>query len=74
MMHITQLLLELHQGNGDALVLWNGANFEYSAPSMCYFPEETNKLTKQTIKRNYESSFANRYFTVLVRKPTSSVP
>mgnify|MGYP001332583156 CR=1 FL=1 len=74
MMHINQLLRELYQGSADALVLWNGANFEYSAPSMCYFTKETHKLTAETIKRNYEPSFSNRYFTVLVRKPTSSVP
>jgi hypothetical protein len=74
MMHINQLLLELYQGSADALVLWNGANFEYSAPSMCYFTKETHKLTAETIKRNYEPSFSNKYFTVLVRKTTSSVP
>jgi hypothetical protein len=76
MMHINQLLRELYQGSADALVLWNGtkANFEYSTPSMCYFTKETHKLTAETIKRNYEPSFSNKYFTVLVRKTTSSVP
>jgi len=75
-MHISQLMIELYQGNADALVLWNGtkANFEYSTPSMCYFSNGTHNRIKETIKRNYESSFSNRYFTVLIRKPMSSVP